>query len=78
MGNVSKIVPSIHPMIAVSPAGVPLHSTDFTGWAGSDRGDQAVIDGAKGMAMTALDILCQADLRSAMAATFAAYLRQNG
>jgi amidohydrolase len=78
MGNVSKIVPSIHPMIAVSPAGVPLHSTDFTGWAGSDRGDQAVIDGAKGMAMTALDILCQADLRSAMAATFAADLRQNG
>lgn len=77
MGNVSKIVPSIHPMIAVSPPGVPLHSSDFTGWAGSESGDKAVLDGAKAMAMTALDILCQADLRTAMSATFAADLRQN-
>jgi amidohydrolase len=77
MGNVSKIVPSIHPMIAVSPPGVPLHSADFTVWAGSDRGDLAVLDGAKAMAMTALDILCQADMRSAMAATLTADLRQN-
>ena len=77
MGNVSKIVPSIHPMIAVSPPGVPLHSADFTGWSGSDRGDQGVIDGAKAMAMTALDILCQPDLRTAVSETFAADLRQS-
>jgi amidohydrolase len=77
MGNVSKIVPSIHPMIAVAPPGVPLHSSDFTGWAGSDQGDKAVIDGAKAMAMTALDILCQADLRTTMSETFSVDLRQN-
>src|SRR5262245_3390618 len=36
MGNVSKIVPSIHPMIAVGPPHVPLHSPEFTVWSGSD------------------------------------------
>lgn len=77
MGNVSKIVPAIHPMIACAPPGVPLHSADFTGWAGSDSGDKAVVDGAKAMAMTALDILCQPDMRDAMSATFVADVRQN-
>lgn len=77
MGNVSKLVPSIHPMIAVAPPAVPLHSSDFTGWAGSESGDNGVLDGAKVMAMTALDILCQPDLRSAMAETFTVDLRKN-
>jgi amidohydrolase len=77
MGNVSKIVPAIHPMIAVSPPGVPLHSAEFAGWAGSDRGDQAVVDGAKAMAMTALDILCRPDLHGAMSAAFSADVQQS-
>jgi amidohydrolase len=57
MGNVSKLVPSIHPMIAVSPPTVPLHSAEFAQWAGSEDGHQAVVDGAKALAMTALDVL---------------------
>ena len=72
MGNVSKLVPSIHPMIAVSPPTVPLHSAEFTQWAGSEDGHQAVIDGAKALAMTALDVLLDprllADTRAAYAA----------
>ena len=56
MGNVSHLVPSIHPMIAVSPPGVPLHSAEFAEWAGSDQGDKAVLDGAKAMAMTVADL----------------------
>jgi metal-dependent amidase/aminoacylase/carboxypeptidase family protein len=56
MGNVSHLVPSIHPMIAVAPPDVPLHSAEFAEWAASDAGDQAVLDGAKAMAMTVLDL----------------------
>jgi len=56
MGNVSYWVPSIHPMIAVSPPDVPLHSAEFARWAASEEGDRAVLDGAKAMAMTVLDL----------------------
>jgi amidohydrolase len=72
MGNVSKIVPAIHPMIAASPPAVPLHSADFARFAGSEDGDRAVVDGAKVLAMTAIDVLCRPELRAAMAAAFRA------
>lgn len=56
MGNVSHLVPSIHPMIALSPPDVPLHSAVFARWAASADGDRAVLDGAKAMAMTVVDL----------------------
>ncbi|MDQ6946530.1 MAG: amidohydrolase [Actinomycetota bacterium] len=56
MGNVSYLVPSIHPMVAVSPPEVSLHSADFAEWAGGPEGDRAVLDGAKAMAMTVVDL----------------------
>ena len=71
MGNVSYLVPSIHPMIKVAPDGVPIHSIDFATWAASPSGDQAVIDGAKSMAMTVIDLWLQADLRDRMNEAFA-------
>jgi amidohydrolase len=72
MGNVSKLVPSIHPMIAVAPPHVPLHSVEFARWTASEQADRAVIDGAKILAMTAVDVLCDNDLRRAMHSAFAA------
>jgi amidohydrolase len=56
MGNVSHLVPSIHPMIQVSPPHVSIHTPEFAGYARSDDGDRAVIDGAKAMAMTIADL----------------------
>ncbi len=56
MGNVSYLVPSIHPMIAVAPPDVALHTAEFARWAASADGDQAVLDGAKAMAMTVVDL----------------------
>ncbi len=56
MGNVSYLVPSIHPMVAVAPAGTPIHTREFAEYAGSEAGDRAVIDGAKAMAMTIIDL----------------------
>jgi amidohydrolase len=62
MGNVSYLVPSIHPMIKVAPDGVPIHSLEFARYAGGPEGDQAVIDGAKAMAMTIVDLWTSAEL----------------
>jgi amidohydrolase len=56
MGNVSKVVPSIHPMIRVAPPGISIHSHDFATHARSSAGDEAVILGAKAMAMTIADL----------------------
>jgi amidohydrolase len=56
MGNVSYLVPSIHPMIGVAPEGVAIHTAEFARWAASSAGDAAVIDGAKALAMTAVDL----------------------
>jgi amidohydrolase len=64
MGNVSHRVPSIHPMIAAAPIYCTIHHPEFTKWAASEMGDQAAIDGAKALAMTALDYLCDAELRA--------------
>lgn len=55
MGNVSHEVPSIHPMIAVAPPGVAIHTAEFAQHARSDTGDSAVLDGAKALACTVVD-----------------------
>ena len=71
MGNISYLVPSIHPMIQVAEAGVPIHTLDFASWARSESGDHAVLDGAKIMAMTVIDLWCSASLRNDVEAAFA-------
>lgn len=63
MGNISQQVPSIHPMLAAAPPHCTIHNPEFEKWAGSEMGDAAAIDGAKALAMTAIDFVCDADLR---------------
>jgi amidohydrolase len=72
MGNVSHRVPSIHPMLAVAPPGVIIHNPEFARWAASDKGDNAVIDGAKSLAFTALDLMSDSALLDQARADFAA------
>jgi len=72
MGNISHRVPSIHPMISCAPANVVIHNPEFATWAGSQTGDKAVIDGAKALAMTALDFLMTPQLQAAAKAEFEA------
>jgi len=63
MGNVSHRVPSIHPMLSAAPAHCTIHNPEFAKWAGSELGDAAALDGAKALAMTALDYLGDEALR---------------
>ncbi|HEY3639240.1 MAG TPA: M20 family metallopeptidase [Rhizomicrobium sp.] len=72
MGNVSHRVPSIHPMLAVAPEDVIIHNAEFAHWAASEKGDAAVIDGAKSMAQTALDLMSDSTLLARTHADFAA------
>jgi amidohydrolase len=55
MGDVSHLVPSIHPLLAVAPPGVSIHTPEFAEHARGPAGDRAVLDGAKAMAATVLD-----------------------
>jgi amidohydrolase len=67
MGNVSHAVPAIHPMIKAAPDGVPIHTAEFATHAGSALGDQAVIDGAKILALTVVDLWLDPRARTAVA-----------
>jgi amidohydrolase len=56
MGNVSLVVPSIHPSIAfLGQEGVP-HTAEFAADAATEAADQAVIDGAKALALSVLGL----------------------
>jgi amidohydrolase len=57
LGNVSVRTPSIHPMIAIAGPETSMHTTGFAAAAASPAGDRAVLDGAVGLALTALDVL---------------------
>ena len=70
MGNVSHRLPSIHPMLAVAPPNVVIHNPEFAEWAASDRGDAAVLDGARALACTAADFLTSGDLQRAARTAF--------
>jgi amidohydrolase len=71
MGNVSHLVPAIHPMLAISPPEVVPHSPAFAAWSAGPAADQAVVDGAKALAMTAVDVWLDPALRTDMRAAFA-------
>jgi hypothetical protein len=72
MGNVSHLVPSIHPMIASAPVGISIHTKQFAQFARSPMADQAVLDGAKAMAMTAIDFWTSSERQEAVVAEFRA------
>lgn len=64
-GNVSHLVPGLHPMVQVSPADVALHTEDFARWAATPQAVDAAVDSAAGLAQVALDFLADSDFRRA-------------
>lgn len=72
MGNVSVRLPAMHPLLAIAPPEVTIHSPEFAEWAVSERADDATLDGAIGLARTAADYLSDSELRTAVADDFAA------
>jgi amidohydrolase len=62
MGNVSQVVPSIHPEVAIASTGTLLHSEDFAKAAASEAAHDGIIASAKAQAMTVVDILSEKDV----------------
>jgi len=56
MGNVSQVVPTIHPMLSLHCAPIGNHQPAFTSQTITPEGKRAVFDGAVGMAWTAIDL----------------------
>ncbi|MGK5628532.1 amidohydrolase [Streptomyces sp. URMC 123] len=56
MGNVSHRVPAIHPVLDISGGACAPHEPGFADAALSPRAERALLDGAVGMAWTAVDL----------------------
>jgi amidohydrolase len=56
MGNVSQVVPSIHPMLAIDTGGAVNHQKEFAAATVTDSADRAIRDGALAMAYTIIDM----------------------
>ncbi|MGI9823736.1 amidohydrolase [Agromyces sp. Marseille-Q5079] len=71
-GNISQRLPGIHPVIAIAPPEIALHTREFAEYAGSPASLEAVTDAAYGLAATVADVLADADLLAAVRDDFAA------
>jgi amidohydrolase len=56
MGNVSRVIPSIHPMIGINSLPAVNHQREFAASCVTDSADKAAYDGALAMAWTAIDL----------------------
>ena len=57
IGNVSQVIPAIHPYIAIAPEDIAGHTNEFRKASASPAGHEGLVNGAKAMAMTAVDLL---------------------
>lgn len=57
LGHVSQKIPAIHPYMKIGPGSLICHSKKFAEASLSDRGMDTMIDAAKALSLTALDVL---------------------
>ncbi len=78
IGNVSLVLPAIHEYLSIGdPETVKGHHSSFKEAAISARADEVVLLGAKGLAMTAIDVLTDESIRSAMLTEFNEKVKPN-
>ncbi len=71
MGDVSHLVPSIHPYLGIVDPGVALcHQHAFADAAGGARGLETALVAAKALARTALDVILDHELRAHIQSEF--------
>jgi amidohydrolase len=62
VGNVSQLVPTIQPLVAIVSDDILIHSPRFAEAAASEYALDCMLDAAKAMAMTAIDLLTDPEL----------------
>lgn len=70
MGNVSQILPAIHPYIGITAEGTPGHSTAFRDAAVTPIAHENALAAAKAMALLTIDVLTDPPLLAAARAEF--------
>jgi amidohydrolase len=70
IGNVSQLVPTIHPYLAICDKGVGGHTPEFATAAASPRADELTATGATALAWTAADVLLRPEVREELRETF--------
>ncbi|MFV8380683.1 M20 family metallopeptidase [Corynebacterium hindlerae] len=71
-GNVSHLIPGIHPMVKIAPVGVALHTGDFEQAAASDAATEGILDSTIGLGQVIVDAIVDPALLDAARADFAA------
>ncbi|MFW9788136.1 MAG: M20 family metallopeptidase [Candidatus Thorarchaeota archaeon] len=62
IGNVSQVVPAIHPYISICDKSIAGHSKEFAKAAASKKGQEAMLNAGKALAMTAIDLFTDPEL----------------
>ena len=62
MGNVSNVVPAIHPYISISDSALVGHTTEFRDATLTDKAHTALIKGASALALTGYDVITNKEL----------------
>ncbi len=70
IGNVSRVIPAIQPMVKIAPDGTPIHSRAFEAAARSPLAREGMLVSAKTMAMTVCDLLADPSLVTRAQAEF--------
>lgn len=70
LGDVSHVVPAIHPYLSIGPNNPPAHTTEFAKAAISTSGKEAMLIAAKALASTAVDVFLCPDLLEEMKIEF--------
>ncbi|MGG1575734.1 M20 family metallopeptidase [Fictibacillus sp. NRS-1165] len=70
-GNISQVVPTIHPYLQIGPDHIVGHTEEFREAAKSEQGDQALILGAKALALTGFQLLSNGEVLAGIKKEFA-------
>lgn len=70
VGTVSKVVPTIHPLVSITDQPTPLHTEEFAEATASEEGYQGMIASAKALSLTVLDLLVELEFDRRARETF--------
>jgi metal-dependent amidase/aminoacylase/carboxypeptidase family protein len=70
IGNVSQVVPAIHPYISICDNSIAGHSQEFEKAAASKKGQEAMLTAAKALAMTAIDLFTDKEMMERVSEEF--------
>jgi amidohydrolase len=70
MGNLSYVVPAIHPMIGIGDENLAGHTVELAACTQSEKGREALLKGACALAFTGFDVITCAELREKVSEEF--------